>query len=185
MSSKEDVLKAARRLGYRKPELKPGGHYKVTHPKTGETVTFAATPSDHRAFENTIAQLQRSSGRKLHKPNGYSGGKTIKPKQSFLHQNRTIAENNAIARETHIKSKIYDIDKELEELVDSAKEIDTSAARQLKLRAKSLIDRRETYNATLQSLHRPTMPLDIDGVEALISENTKANIDDLKERFNA
>lgn len=30
-----------------------------------------------------------------------------------------------------------------------------------------------------------TMPLDIDGVEALISENTKANIDDLKERFNA
>lgn len=184
MSSRDDVHEAARKLGYRDPELRPGGHYKVTHPKTGHTVTFAATPSDHRAFENTIAQLQRSSGRKLHKPNGYSGGKNIKPKQSFLHQNRTIAENNIIAQETHIKNDIRAIDEELQKLMNSAEKTNKSAMHQIKLRAKSLIARRKTYNDALQHLHRPTIPLNVDGVEALISENTKVNINDLKERFN-
>lgn len=42
--------------------LTGGGHLKVTHPDKPGIVFMPSTPSDHRAVENTLAQLRRTFG---------------------------------------------------------------------------------------------------------------------------
>lgn len=54
-----EVLKIAKSLGFaiRKTE---SGHYQMTKPGC-VAVSMAKTPSDHRAYLNTIAKLRRSA----------------------------------------------------------------------------------------------------------------------------
>ena len=62
MASKDiaQLVRALQAQGWR-VERSGGGHYKAFPPDTSKPmVTIASTPSDRRAFRNTIALLRRS-----------------------------------------------------------------------------------------------------------------------------
>jgi hypothetical protein len=62
MASKEikQLVRKLEQQGWR-VELGGGGHYKAFPPDvTKPMVTFASTPSDHRALRNIISMLRRS-----------------------------------------------------------------------------------------------------------------------------
>lgn len=67
-NSFRNLLKSAHQLGFDFLEFDGNGHPKLKHRDTGDTVTVAYTPSDWRSHKNSIALLERISGRKLPRP---------------------------------------------------------------------------------------------------------------------
>jgi hypothetical protein len=56
--SPKELIRAAAREGW-SAVLRPGGHWQLIHPEASEAVIFAATPSDHRWWLNTLAKMRR------------------------------------------------------------------------------------------------------------------------------
>ncbi len=60
MSNKQDLKKLMREKAAQGWEIQTtrGGHFRLRH-ASGGCVTFPSTPSDHRSFKNTLADVKR------------------------------------------------------------------------------------------------------------------------------
>lgn len=186
---RQRIEDAADELGYTAPELRNGGHYLVTHPNTGARVFYPATPSDHRSFLNVISQLQQGSGKKLPKPNGYRGGRYIRPERSHLHEPRTSAEQTASQRVEYYLGKIRTIDARLQDIVSRHALIGSTPA--LRGEALTYLSSRNEYADTMARYHHTAPALDVPGLDAVIStapDDRPADASDLnalKQHFGA
>jgi hypothetical protein len=87
-----DLAEVAGQLGFTFVGRDGNGHIRLRHTATGELCSAPFTPSDRRGWANTIARLERLSGRKLPRQNN---GKYRHRKQPRLDTTLTFAEKRA------------------------------------------------------------------------------------------
>jgi hypothetical protein len=87
-----DLLDQAGKLGFTPDGRDGNGHVRLRNTDTGDLYSAAFSPSDQRSLRNTIAHLERLSGRKLPRPNS---GKHKYRRQSQLDTTLSPAEQQA------------------------------------------------------------------------------------------
>jgi hypothetical protein len=183
------IAAAARELGFTDPVLRPGGHYSVTHRDTGQQVFFAATPSDHRAADNTVSQLERVAGRRLPRQRGYAGGKRAAPARVSLLHGWSADELEDSRKRSEAQGRIRELDDEIRdrvELVGLGRLPDDESTRG---GVRALLAARDVEADVLDDLSCPVPDLDIPGLDALLSEAPDsvpadpAALDRLRRRF--
>lgn len=188
MHADKRIADAAEKLGYGAPVLRDGGHYCVTHPESGAVVVFPATASDHRSVKNAISQLERSCGRKLPKPRGFGKARHVKSGPNYCSQPKTEAEQRASRTFDDIMVSVDEVDARLSELVETMPDGDPSPmVVALRSEVRTLVHRREVLGRAAGRLFRSIPPLDVPGLEAVMSQvpaDGYADTSALRERFN-
>ena len=64
-----EFLDAAGKLGWSYAGIDGRGHIRLHHQASGQSYSASLTPSEYRSRRNTLADLERLSGRKLPRPN--------------------------------------------------------------------------------------------------------------------
>lgn len=159
-------------LGFAPRTLRPGGHFHATHPRADRGVFIPATPSDHRSLANVLAELERTAGRRLHKPSGYRGGKRAPaPRRSLVHDK---SENELEARTiaTRARAEIAALDTIIDSLVqDSSNPFAHRTAILRHLTTRTLAE------GTLGRLNQPAPPCEVPGLAALQAQWSPARDD--------
>lgn len=186
----QKILDAAEELGFDTPALRSGGHYSTTHVATGAVVVFPATASDHRSVKNTISQLEKTSGRRIAKPRGFTRPRHVKSKPGYASQPRTEAEQRAERTADDIMFSVCEVDDRLAELVDEWDAVDAHSPASLAIRAEvaKLCSRRKTLGRAAARLFRSIPAMDVPGLEAITSSCSSegdADISALRARFNS
>jgi hypothetical protein len=185
------IFDAAEELGFDEPELRSGGHYATTHPTSGTTVFFPATPSDNRGVDNAISKLQNAAGKRLSKQRGYSGGKRIPRRPTTDLHTRTLSEQRSAALRTQYAARIAELDADIRDLVERI-DLGRCKANAYTLgHLEGLLDARADYANRLRA-HLGVVPeLDIDGLDVLVSTAsddtpaTDADLDQLRAKYSA
>lgn len=188
MHADKRIADAAEKLGYSAPVLRGGGHYCVTHRETGAVVVFPATASDHRSVQNAISQLERSCGRKLPKPRGFGKARHVKSGPNYHAQPKTESEQRASRTFDDIMVSVDEVDAQLSELVETMPDGDPSPmVVALRSEVRTLVHRREVLGRAAGHLFRSIPPIDVPGLEAVMSQvpaDGDADTSALRERFN-
>lgn len=183
------IFSAAEELGYPAPHLRGGGHYATTHPDTGHTVVFPATPSDYRAAANAVSTLQRQSGRRLKKQTGYRRGRSVPRLPATDRHFRTDAEELLDRQRAEIVEQITEIDDDIRDIIERIDLGRIPADIAARSKVSQLLSRRETCADSLRSRHGCAPNLDIPGLDALLSTASDAvparesDLDRLRSRF--
>lgn len=129
------------------------GHPKYHNSDVGVTMQAALTPSDWRSQNNTLARMERYSGRKL--PRGNSGRHTHKPVRAALDTRLTDVEQKSLDRIEVLLQLADQIRDAWEKLVVGPANRTTAAD------ARDILYSYEQVRSELEKLHRIIPPLSV------------------------
>lgn len=115
------------------------------------TVIAPLTPSDYRSQANSLANMERLSGRKL--PRGHSGRHSFKPVRQKLETRLSDTEKSALERVNKLIAEAELLRSQWSDLINGA--VDRSAAAQ----ARDLLASYEEIRSELAAFHRTIPPL--------------------------
>lgn len=185
---REDVRKffdAAEKLGFSSPELLSSGHWRVYSDNgAGDPVTYCNTSSDWRSLRNAVSELERVSGRKLERQNGYRGGSAELRRQTAQRQrwNLPASMRYRSKSEQFVRTASEDMIRRIG-VVDVC--IAEAVGRDDREAVERLLDTRSQMAEFMESEWRILAPeLSVGGVEAVLAdENSTVTIEDLQRKF--
>lgn len=132
------------------------GYTGTNHPKyhnsdIDATVVTSLTPSDHRSMTNSLAKMERLSGRKL--PRGKSGHHSFKPVKKALDTRLSGVEEKSLNRISELLAAADLLRVRWDQLISGPG--DRAAA----LEAREVLNSHERVRRELSRLHRMIPPL--------------------------
>lgn len=146
-----DFDRKAEMLGFKFVGLTGNTHPRYHNADIDVTVTAPLTPSDWRSQANTLANMERLSGRKL--PRGNSGHHSHKPVRTVLNTNLSDTEAAAVERATALVSEADDLREKWYALLAGPTNRTTAGE------ARNILDSYERVRRKLETLHRIIPPL--------------------------
>ena len=143
--AREVVQVATEQLGFTFSGYDGSGHIVLTLPD-GRRSSIPATPSDWRGARNSLAGLERLSGRKVPRPNRKRSHKSFRPSGFSIHGTRTDPEMTARVEELRACH-----DEQRREWLDLLAHPTRSSA----CRARALMLEIDATERSLRDLHQP------------------------------
>jgi hypothetical protein len=139
-----ELLKDAAALGFEFVGYNGSNHLVFHNATTGQRCSTAFSPSDYRSRRNSIAQMERLSGRKLPRPNN---GKHKYRRQTQLDTTLTPAEQRASERVAALLEEAASVRRRIEYLA-------AEPTRDAAAETRRAITKYEHLRRRLEQLHR-------------------------------
>lgn len=144
-----DLIRKAETLGWVRDGFDGRGHPKLQHPVTGATYSVPSTPGDWRSTRNSIADLQRLSGRKLVRQRA---GKYRAVKVDHLELHKSSLEVSAGAA-------VDELVAEADQLRDEFAKLAADGSRAAGAAARKVVARYEQVREAAERFHRVLPPI--------------------------
>jgi hypothetical protein len=146
-----DLLDQAEKLGFTAVGRAGNGHVRLRNAATGDHYSAAFSPSDPRTLQNTLAQLERLSGRKLPRPNS---GKHRYRRQSQLDITLSPGEQRA-------SELVAELVAEAESVRARIGQLAAEPTRDAVAEMRRAIAKFEHLRRRLRELHHPVDPIEV------------------------
>lgn len=148
-----EIVELAEQLGFTYEGTTGSGHVRLVH-QNGAAVTLPSTPSEYRGRANSVAYLERVSGRKLPRAKHRRSHKACKP--SGFSVDVAVAEQSRWRGTTG--ATVEALEERRERLIAHCHEL--ARKRQTIHAIPSVLDKIAAIEAELRTLHRPVDPFD-------------------------
>jgi hypothetical protein len=152
LRAERELIRAAKQLGFTVEGTDGSGHIKLHHQELGINFSLPSTPSEWRGAANSIAHMERLTGRKL--PRSNSGHYRFS-KVKTTDTRRTEREEESLRKARTLEAKAAELQALWEDLVNTAGQ---GGGRKAAHAARKLFSEYEEIRSSLARLHRPIPP---------------------------